>query len=183
MSLDNLLHLVGSQVQAGGAGAQQAPGGHQVHQGILEDFRIHFKRGNPAGASQDLHHTVGDIADPGLQRQKILGNPSGAHFVGQKSRHMGADRPAGIIGRAEGSDIVRLIVFHHPDHLLGVHHRIRHPDPGEGFENRDRIALPGRRHHHDVIHLPEPGTLIPVDFDHHFLRIFQIGGRGPDGGG
>ena len=178
-----LLELAAGDGQTGGTGADQLAVGQQVHHGILQDLGVHREGRNVGVFAERRQNGVGDVADAGLQRQQLGGNPAGAPLRQQEGHHVAGDLVADRVRRCKRPDLVRLVALHDTHHLAGIHGGVRAADAGEGVEDRDGVAVRRRRQDEDIAHLPQARRLVPVDFDDDLVGVSQIGGGGPDGGG
>ena len=79
-----------AQRQRRGRGRPQHPLVQQVQHPVLDDLGVGGQVPERAGA-QPVEHGVGDVADPGLQRQQLPRQPAAAHLAAEEVQHVPGD--------------------------------------------------------------------------------------------
>ncbi len=152
----NPLERIGGESQGGGAGSRQFSPFHQIHQGLLEHFRVHGERRDFRVFAKNGHHRIADVTDSGLERQEFPGDAFGAHLFEHEVQHvLGYFVTAPVSGR-EGLNAVGFVALDDADDPSGIHHGVGHTDLRKGIVKGYGNPVRRGRKDDDVRHFPEP---------------------------
>ena len=145
-----LVCRVGTERQRGSGGEHHPVGANQVQHAVLQHLGV---GGQPSEWTvfETRHHSIGHVADPGLDRQQFRRQPAVANFVVEKFENMAGDRLRCRIRRGKGRVAVRSIGLDYGDYLLRVAAKRGLADPVAGCD--DGYRLPVRR---------QPGAVVDV---------------------
>lgn len=180
------IHL-GQDRRAEGEGGAAGEGDisllHEADDGVLHDFREELKWRDLRVASHGPENGVGDVADAGLDGEKLFRNASGAEFRGEEGGDVLANLQGGGVGLFELGDLVGQIGSDDPDDLAGIDAHGATANAVVSRGHRNGQADGGIVGFIDVVDAPQTDRVELVEFDEDFVGFLAESGSGSDRGG
>ena len=150
---------------------------HEVDNGVLNHFGVHFEGGKLFCVAEAEEHGVGHIAHTRLDGEEALGDASGADFADEEVADVGSDLEGGVVECCESFDAVVGVAMHDARDFGGVELHGRVADSVARFVD-GYLATVGRVEGEiDVVESIEAFGELVVELKEDFFCMDGIGGH------
>ena len=149
---------------------------HELHDSILDHLCVHLEAWNLRILAETIEHSVGNVADTGLDRQEFLGNLAVAKLGSKEVTYILTYTRSKLIGRRKGRYAFRSVRRHDTDYLFRIYLEDRRADTVVRFVDGDLSAVRRIQRNIIVVESAERVVIITAVLDDHLLCHLGDGG-------